>query len=87
MEPLARALVQGLTFYTLLGVVFAVPFVLRGAARLDPNAAGATWGFRVLILPGSAALWPWLLMRWMRAGAECEESSPHRDAASQGRSS
>ena len=26
-----------------------------------------TWGFRLLILPGAAALWPLLLLRWLRA--------------------
>jgi len=64
------------------GLVFAVPFVLRGAARIDPDAARGTWGFRVLILPGCVALWPLLLVRWARAsGSPPAERSPHRDAA------
>lgn len=71
--------------WTAAGLVFAVPFVLRGAARIDPDAARGTWGFRVLILPGCVALWPLLLVRWMRApreaGAPPAERSPHRDAA------
>lgn len=59
-------LISGL--YALLGVAFAIAFSWRGAARIDPAARDATWGFRVLVLPGAAALWPWLLIRWIRRG-------------------
>ena len=54
--------------YLGVGVLFAVPFAFVGAARIDPDAAGATLGFRLLILPGAAALWPVLLVRWRRGG-------------------
>lgn len=81
MEALATRLVQGLELYAVLGGLFALAFVLRGAGRIDPNARGATWGFRVLIFPGSAALWPWLLVRWIRASEAREEKSPHREHA------
>ena len=50
-------IVMAFQVYALVGVLFAVPFVLRGAARLDSDAVGASWGFRVLIFPGAAALW------------------------------
>lgn len=53
--------------YVAAGVVFAVAFVTRGVQRIDPAAKGAPLGFRLLILPGCAALWPMLLGRWMRA--------------------
>ena len=53
--------------YMAAGVVFAVAFVTLGVQRVDPAAKGAPLGFRLLILPGSAALWPILLRRWMRA--------------------
>ena len=48
--------------YLVLGLVFAIPFVLVGAGRIDPLARQGTWGFRVLILPGAAALWPLLYL-------------------------
>ncbi len=81
----ARALVWILEVYLIAGVAFAVPFVLRGCARLDPIAAHATPGFRVLILPGSVLLWPILLMRWIRGGAAPpDERGSHRDATSEG---
>ncbi len=53
--------------YAAAGVVFAAAFVIRGVQRVDPAAKGAPLGFRLLILPGCAALWPLLLGRWMRA--------------------
>ena len=55
--------------YGLAGLVFAIAFVVRGVAAVDPVAKGSGIGFRLLILPGSAALWPMLLVRWMRGHA------------------
>jgi hypothetical protein len=52
--------------YVAAGLVFAAAFVTWGVQRMDPAAKGAPLGFRLLILPGSAALWPLLLRRWMR---------------------
>jgi hypothetical protein len=49
-----------------VGLVFAVPFAARWAARLDPAAAGGTTGFRLLIVPGAILLWPWLTLALVR---------------------
>ena len=70
--------------YALIGLVFAIPFSLVGAKRIDPAADGGTWGFRVLIVPGAAALWPLLLMRWLRGGEPPEERNAHRLASRAG---
>ncbi|MEO1237017.1 MAG: hypothetical protein AAFX76_09540 [Planctomycetota bacterium] len=65
----AEWMVLGVTAYAGVGVVFALWFVTRGVAGLDPAARGGPWGFRVLIFPGSAALWPVLwVMRARRRG-------------------
>ena len=71
-----------LAAYLAVGAAFAVPFVTRWAGRIDPDAAQGSWGFRVLIFPGTVALWPLLVAR-MRGGAKAlpVERSPHRDAA------
>ena len=53
--------------YAGVGVVFAIPFAWRGAGVLEPVAREGTLGFRLLILPGAATLWPLLLYRWRRA--------------------
>lgn len=68
--------------YFAAGVCFAVAFHLRGAARIDPDAAHPSWGFRVLVTPGVVALWPLLARRWASGqGAPPEPRDVHRDAA------
>lgn len=48
--------------YLGLGFVLSLPFVFKWVDQLDPGAKGAKWGFRLIILPASMALWPlWLL--------------------------
>ncbi len=68
-----------LGIYLLVGCVFAIPFVLVGAKRIDPTAHSGTWGFRLIIIPGVALLWPLLLLRWIR-GNHPVECSAHRHA-------
>ena len=69
--------------YLGVGLVFAIPFVLVGAGRIDPAARHGTWGFRLLILPGAAALWPLLAWRWVTStGSPPVEGNAHRRAAS-----
>ena len=53
--------------YVAFGLAFAIAFLTRGVQRLDPQTRGTGIGFRLLLLPGSAALWPLLLGRWMRS--------------------
>jgi hypothetical protein len=62
----AELFVGILTWYGAAGLLFAVAFLAFGLARVDPQAKGAGFGFRLMILPGAAALWPVLLSRWMR---------------------
>lgn len=65
--PAAEAVVIALAVYGAAGVVFALPFAQKGAGAIDPAAKGGTRGFRVLTFPGVVALWPLLLVKWMRA--------------------
>lgn len=65
LEQVANVLVNALYLYGAIGFVFAIPFVVKGVQRLDEEAVGAGWGFRLLIVPGSMAFWPWLLKRWL----------------------
>ena len=82
MNPeIASWIVRLMGLYAALGLVFAVPFVLVGAGRVDPAARGGTWGFRLLLLPGAAALWPLLAWRWLRGAGPPEEGNAHRRAA------
>jgi hypothetical protein len=64
------------------GLLFAIPFVLVGVKHIDPHAAHGSWGFRLLILPGTIALWPLLLKRWFCGNTHPpEERNAHRLAA------
>jgi hypothetical protein len=58
-------LVDALILYAAAGVVFAAAFVTWGIQRMDPVAQHAPLGFRLIVLPGAAALWPLLLVRWV----------------------
>ena len=80
-ETIAGWLVAALGVYALVGLLFAVAFVLRGAARIDPQAVGGSWGFRLAILPGVVAFWPLLARRWARGAPPPEERNAHRRAA------
>lgn len=64
--------------YGAIGVVLGAAFVCFGVSKVDLAArgAGAPWHFRLLILPGAAALWPVVLAKWTRAGRR------HREHAS-----
>ena len=53
--------------YVLCGLAVGVPFVLRGVDRVDASAHGASLGFRLLILPGTVALWPLVATKWIKA--------------------
>jgi hypothetical protein len=65
--------------YLLCGLVFAVPFALVGVGKIDPGAAHGTWGFRLLIIPGTMLLWPMLALRWLKGMHEPpEERNAHR---------
>lgn len=79
---LATWLVRVAGGYLLAGIVFAAVFAWRGVGRIDPVARQGSWGFRFVILPGAAALWPYLAWRWLRgAGDPPEECNAHRRAA------
>ncbi len=62
-----QGFVQAATVYLILGAAFALPFLWRGAGRIDPAAARGTLSFRLVIMPGVVALWPLLLWRWWHA--------------------
>ena len=62
----AEWFVRFLTAYASVGIAFGILFVTVGVQRIDPVAQNAGIGFRLIILPGVAALWPALLIRWVR---------------------
>jgi hypothetical protein len=69
MHWLAVFVVRALEIYLAIGWIFALAFVSVGIARVDPSAAASSRGFRAIVVPGVAALWPVLLLRWIRRKA------------------
>ena len=68
-----------LAAYLAFGLMFAVRFALVGVKKIDPHAAHCSWGFRILIVPGTMALWPLLLHRLASGVNELpEERTTHR---------
>ncbi len=81
---LARAIVALFAAWVAIGALFAVAFAIIGVGRVDREARFGSIGFRVLIFPASVALWPLLLMRWIRATGEApRERNEHRDLTSE----
>lgn len=76
----ALAIARAVEVYALVGLVVGGWFAFVGAARLDHAARGAPLGFRLLIWPGAAALWPWALVRMLRRSPPPIEVNAHRQS-------
>jgi hypothetical protein len=66
---ITEAILGALALYAALGVGVALAFALFGVRRALPGAATVSWGARLLLVPGAAALWPIVLRRWRRSRA------------------
>jgi hypothetical protein len=64
---LPGAIFDALVLYAAAGSVTALAFVSFGIAQVLQPPMPATLGARVLLLPGSFALWPYILIRWWKA--------------------
>ena len=78
---IAKVVVAVFEAYAVAGLAFAVVFLPRAVARLDPRVAGAPKTLRLLILPGIVALWPLFAWRWITGTHEPIERNPHRAKA------
>ena len=52
--------------YLLLGIVFVIPFLMKGLTKVDEGAHGGTIGFKIIIIPGVIVFWPVLLRKWRK---------------------
>ena len=65
MDTAAMLAVGGVGLYAAIGLVVGAAFVIRGIDRvLSPTSTDVSLGARILIFPGAAALWPYVLKRW-----------------------
>ena len=64
-EATAEILVLGFGLYAAIGLLIGLVFVFGGAGRIDPAARGKGLPVRVrmMILPGVAGLWPFMLVK------------------------
>jgi hypothetical protein len=51
--------------YLLAGVLFVIPFLVKGISKVDEGAHGGTIGFKIIIIPGVIVFWPVLLKKWL----------------------
>jgi hypothetical protein len=65
MHPLVAFLLNALALYAGIGTVVALAFAAVGVTRVQ--GAAMSLGARILIVPGAAALWPYVLWRWIRS--------------------
>jgi hypothetical protein len=56
----------GLALYAAAGIAVAAAFVAFGLTRVLPEPVPVSVGARILIFPGAAALWPYVLARWLK---------------------
>ncbi len=75
---MVEILVSLLGVYFLLGIIFALPFLVKGVQVIDPAAVEGSRGFKFMVFPGVVLFWPYLLKRWLRKQGPPEERSNHR---------
>lgn len=54
-----------LSTYLIAGLTFSICFLSLGITRVDKDAEGTGWVFRLLLIPGMCALWPLFLFKWI----------------------
>lgn len=64
---IVQIIISIVEIYILCGVLFAIPFVIKGVGAIDEGAQAAKLGFRIIILPGTIVFWPLLLSKWIKA--------------------
>jgi hypothetical protein len=57
----------GLALYAVAGIAVAAAFVAFGVTRVLPEPVPVSVGARILLFPGAAALWPYVVVRWLKS--------------------
>ena len=55
------------TAYLAVGLLFLIPFLIKGVTVIDEGAHGSGIGFRIMIIPGTIIFWPVLTKKWLQA--------------------
>jgi hypothetical protein len=80
--PMASAIAALLEAYLAAGVLFAGAFLLSGIVHVDRTVATSSRWLRLLLAPGTVALWPVLAWKWA-GGAVPRERTAHRVSAAE----
>lgn len=63
---IAIIFVDAFYVYLITGLIFAMWFITKGVDKVDDGMHGTSWKLRLLLLPGSALLWPFLLKKYIK---------------------
>jgi hypothetical protein len=53
--------------YAAAGLLAAIAFVTFGVVHVLPQPAPVSIPARILLIPAAAAMWPYVLARWLKA--------------------
>ena len=58
---------QAVALYAVAGIAIAASFLAFGVTSVLPTRSTVTLGARIVLFPGAVALWPYVLIRWLRS--------------------
>jgi hypothetical protein len=56
-----------IALYAAAGIAIAPAFLAFGVTRVLPEPLPVTLGARIVLFPGAVALWPYVLIRWLKS--------------------
>lgn len=65
-EPVALLILQIAGAYLAAGLAIGLGFISLGIGKIDPGAKAMPLRVRLVLLPGTVALWPLMLAKWVR---------------------
>jgi hypothetical protein len=65
-EILVKTGLMVISLYLISGLLFALPFLVKGVHSLDEGVKKSSVFMKILIFPGTVALWPLLLSKWRK---------------------
>ena len=67
MEIIINIFLTSLGVYFLIGLLFGLYFLFKGATRIDPLMQNTKKKVRVLLVPGVIVTWPFLIGRLFKS--------------------
>ena len=58
---------QAVALYAVAGIAIAASFLAFGVTSVLPTRSTVTLGARIVLFPGAVALWPCVLIRWLKS--------------------